>query len=87
MNGHADVAGSGARKRRRRWRWPILIALSLLAVVALGPRVSVALPQVAAPAVPQDPLALQAWIDARERASRTWVGAQLRLQSDRKSVV
>ncbi len=69
MNRNADLAESSVPTRRCRWRLPILIALLLLAAIALGPRVSVALPQVAAPAVPQDPLALQAWIDARERAT------------------
>ncbi|MDQ1093635.1 pimeloyl-ACP methyl ester carboxylesterase [Xanthomonas sacchari] len=69
MSRNSDLAGPSVPKRRRRWRLPVLIALFLLALIALGPRVSVALPQVAAPAVPQDPLALQAWIDARERAT------------------
>ncbi|WP_369975742.1 alpha/beta hydrolase [Xanthomonas bundabergensis] len=70
--------GSGAGAARPRtlragvWRyarWPLLVVLVLLAVVALGPRVSPTLPQVALPTVPQDPLALQAWLDARERAT------------------
>ncbi|CBA16390.1 alpha/beta hydrolase [Xanthomonas albilineans] len=61
-----------ARQQPRRlgkWRWLLSSVLLLLAIVALGPRVSVVLPQVVAPAVPQDPLVLQAWIDARERAT------------------
>ncbi|WP_045727804.1 alpha/beta fold hydrolase [Xanthomonas sp. GPE 39] len=56
--------------RRGRWRWLLSSVLLLLAaIIVLGPRVSVVLPRIAAPAVPQDPLALQKWIDARERAT------------------
>ncbi|MBB4126054.1 pimeloyl-ACP methyl ester carboxylesterase [Xanthomonas translucens] len=68
-----SVAAMPPRKGTSRvWRyarWPLLLLLVLLAVLALGPRVSPQLPQVALPAVPQDPLALQAWLDARERAT------------------
>ncbi|KAB7764924.1 alpha/beta hydrolase [Xanthomonas maliensis] len=53
-----------------RWILALLLVLSTgVLVVALGPRVDTVLPQVALPQVPQDPRALQAWLDARERAT------------------
>lgn len=65
------MAGIAAEKPRRRRRL-VLAALAVLllaaTVAALGPRV----PRLAAaplPTVPQDPRALQAWIDAREAAT------------------
>jgi pimeloyl-ACP methyl ester carboxylesterase len=66
------IATDKTRSRHRRQRlltFVVLAVLAVLAVAALGPRVSTALPQVALPKVPQDPLALQAWVDARERAT------------------
>jgi len=69
--GRATRAGAGRRRggRGRTLRWMASIVLVLAAVVALGPRVSPALPPIALPALPQEPLALQAWLDAREQAT------------------
>jgi len=69
MSVAATPPRAGTSRVWRYARWPLLLLLVLLAVLALGPRVSPALPQVALPAVPQDPLALQAWLDAREHAT------------------
>lgn len=61
------------KPRRRRWRGFAIAALAVLlllaAAVALGPRVVPRLAAAPLPQVPQDPLALQAWIDAREAAT------------------
>ncbi|MCD7097345.1 alpha/beta hydrolase [Stenotrophomonas sp. MMGLT7] len=65
--------GIAAGKSPRRWRrlaYALLALLLLLAAaLALGPRVVPRLAESPLPQVPQDPRALQAWIDAREAAT------------------
>ncbi|MFT4196722.1 MAG: alpha/beta hydrolase [Pseudoxanthomonas sp.] len=71
---HRDVGCSceGLTKKQPRRRRLALAALAVLLlgiVAALGPRVVPRLAAAPLPQVPQDPRALQAWIDAREAAT------------------
>lgn len=64
------IAAGKPPHRRRRLAYAVLVLLLLLvAALALGPRVVPRLAQSPLPQVPQDPRALQAWIDAREAAT------------------
>ncbi|WDS34888.1 alpha/beta fold hydrolase [Pseudoxanthomonas sp.] len=66
----ATTVGGRPPRRWRRYAWLALaLGLVLLAVLALGPRVVPRLVASPLPSVPQSPLALQAWIDAREAAT------------------